>query len=125
MPTTGFQRAASTFRRGRPVYLMISLFLLLLLFPVSEYLPAGGAIIGAGYSLVLISAAWAIHENRRILFATIILGLPWMVLSWLRTLGWFSEYPRLLETFMLASFNLFIFLILVLMVRPQGLFGKA
>ncbi len=99
--------------RGRPIFLMISLFLLLVLYPVSEYFPWGGIMILLGFSLMLISAAWAIHSNRRVLIVASVLGLGWVVLTWL---GARMQLPDSLDVVKYVSLTVFILLVLGMMV---------
>ena len=73
-------------RPGRPVYLMVSLFALLLLYPISEEAGLGRLVVSIAYSLMLVSAAWAIHTNRRAFLAACALAVPWLVLEWLKRL---------------------------------------
>ena len=98
---------------NQPVFLMVSLFLLLLLHPVSEYFPWGGTLIKLGFSLVLFSAGLAICDNRRIFIAACILGLPWLVLAWL---GGIVKFPESLTVVRHISLAVFILLVLSTMV---------
>ena len=68
--------------KNRPVYLMVSLFVLLLVNPAFEGMPFAKILLSALFTLVLISAALAV-SRRRALFVTVsCLGLPWVVISW-------------------------------------------
>ncbi len=99
--------------QGRPVFLMISLFLLLVLYPVSGYILWGEMLISIGLSLMLISATWAIHSNRRVLIVASVPGLAWLVLAWLEAM---IQLPESLNVVKHVSLTAFILLILGLMV---------
>ena len=104
-------------RPGRPVYLMVSLFVLLLLYPISEQARLGRLAINIAYSLMLISAAWAIHTNRVAFFAACVLAVPWLVLEWLKRLMGIPGWPICLEIVKTASLGAFILLLLGMMIN--------
>ena len=104
-------------RPGRPVYLMVSLFVLLLLYPISEEAKLGRLAINIAYSLMLVSAAWAIHTNRVAFFAACVLAVPWLVLEWMKRLMGISDWPFCLEIVKTASLGAFILLLLGMMIN--------
>ncbi len=104
-------------RPGRPVYLMVSLFVLLLLYPISEEAKLGRLAISIAYSLMLVSAAWAIHTNRWAFFAACALAVPWLVLEWLERFMRIPSWPICLEIVKAASLGVFILLLLGMMIN--------
>ncbi len=99
---------------SHPVFLMVSLFLFLLLFPVSEHLRWGGMLVRLGYSLILVSAVWAIHTNRWAFLIACALGLPWLVPAWLGDLTGSTEGLGVVAT---ASLTVFILFLLGMMIH--------
>ncbi|MHC4592003.1 MAG: potassium channel family protein [Planctomycetota bacterium] len=79
------------FRKDRPVFLMVTLFLLLLVYPSFEKMPRAGLLLNALFSLVVISAALAVMRRRWLVVAVCCLGLPMAAVNWARVFagqGW-------------------------------------
>ncbi len=68
--------------KGRPVFLMVSLFMLLLVYPFFEQTSFGRFVLNGIFSLIMFSAAWAVHEKRIWLVISCTLGIPWIVINW-------------------------------------------
>ncbi len=98
--------------KNRPVYLMVSLFVLLLVNPAFEGMPLGRILLNALFTLVLISAALAV-SRRRALFVTVsCLGLPWVVISWVN--GFVAvKALSVLGAACLIAFTLFVITLLI------------
>ena len=73
-------------RKNRPVYLMISLFLMLLIGPAVADKPFASLVLSLLLSLVAISSALSVYRSRRLLAAICCLALPCVVLNWLTRL---------------------------------------
>jgi voltage-gated potassium channel Kch len=73
-------------QKSRPFYLMIALFLLLLLSPVFEGRAFATLVLSALFTLILISSAMGVMNQRRFLVPMACLGVPWVVMSWLEAL---------------------------------------
>ncbi len=68
--------------RDRPVFLMVSLFLLLLVYPLFEDQAFAGRIVAGLFTLIMISAALAVMQDRRLATIMAIVGVPTIVLRW-------------------------------------------
>jgi len=82
---------------GRSVYLMMSLFVLLLVYPALDRGRWGGLFVSICFSVVLLAALWAVQRSKRLLVLGCSLGSPWLVLNWTGSvldLPVFLEYVR-------------------------------
>lgn len=75
------QRSSQLFG-GRPVLLMSSLFTLLLVYPFFSQTKFGGLVLNGIFSLIMFTAAWAVHEKRIWLVIACVLGVPWIFFNW-------------------------------------------
>ncbi len=69
--------------RNHPFFLTISLFVLLLAHPFFADLRRGELILNGLFTLVLLSAAVSLWSGGKSLAVICLLGLPWVVISWL------------------------------------------
>ena len=77
--------------RNHPVYLMVSLFLLILVHPAFEGLPVTNLVLNVLLSLTLLSSMLTVMRSRRLFVAVCLMGVPTMLLNWLNNfldLGW-------------------------------------
>jgi len=80
--------------RGNPGVLTAALFASLLVYPFFAESNLAGFVRNAFYSIILVSAIWALHERHTLWIIGCLLGLPWIVLSWsvyFINTGWFMS----------------------------------
>ncbi|MCH6570279.1 MAG: two pore domain potassium channel family protein [Acidobacteria bacterium] len=92
------------------LYLLISLLLFALVFPVLEELGRGRVIFALFYSATLLAAAYAVSESRGYFFLALILAGPAFVLRWIND---FREGPWLV---FVADVLTILFLLVVAML---------
>ncbi|MCK5113463.1 MAG: two pore domain potassium channel family protein [Phycisphaerae bacterium] len=108
---------------GNPGILTGALFLTLLVYPFFADSAIAGFVRNAFYSAILISAIWALHERRVWLIVGCVLGLPWIVASWMGFVanvnsGWWvmDDVAVVFRTLRLAGHFLFLgFVTLILL----------
>jgi len=108
----------SRHHKSRPVFLMVSLFFLMLTYPLVEGSWFAGLVLSVLYTMVLISSAAAVWSKRWMWVALFAVGGPGILMSWLNSL-----FPEILWIHIadLLSLNLFHFLIVGVMVH--GIFN--
>lgn len=72
--------------KNRPVYLMATLFVLVLIHPEFESGAFATLVLSVFFFLVLVSAALAVLRRRWQVVVVCCMGVPWVLLSWLRNL---------------------------------------
>jgi len=93
----------------------------LLVYPFFAESNIAGFVRNIFYSIILLSAIWALHERRLWLVIGCVLGLPWIVASWsvyLIHTGWFMsmEMSPIMSIFRLTGHVVFLgFVTLVLL----------
>ena len=113
MGTQGLPQAGEAGRRDRPVFLMVTLFLLLLVHPAFEGKPFAALVLSAFFTLILVSSALAVMRQRRLFVAVCCLGLPWVVLNWAGNLVSLGPALDLLRLVVQTTFILFVVVVLV------------
>ncbi len=73
--------------KSRPVLLLASLVLLLLLHPLLGLRPWMGAVLQIGFTLVVLSSAMVLYGQRRFFWLLVALAAPAVALGWLHRLG--------------------------------------
>lgn len=102
-------------KRGRPVYLMIALFLFLLAHPAFGQSTWGEILLNGMFSLVLFSALWALKGKRWLLITASVFCAPWVVLAWVGSV--FEMDNKWLDVIALSSFSAFNLLLVGAMVE--------
>jgi hypothetical protein len=74
--------------KNHPVYLMVSLFLLVLLQPAFHGRFLASMMLSVLFSLVFVTSVLSMFRSRRLLIALCCLGVPWILLKWLSGLLW-------------------------------------
>ena len=99
--------SASSARRGknRPVYLMISLLLMLLIQPALAGKPFSSLVLVLLLSLVGISSALSVFRNRRLFVTICCLGLPCVGLNWMTRLADVGVAMDVLTNVLLIAFT--------------------
>lgn len=106
-------------RKNRPVFLMASLFLLILVYPAFQARPFAGLALTGLLTIIFISSVLSVSRSPRLFLAVCLLGLPCIVLSWLTRFVDFGMAIKLLAAAWLITFELFIVLIMLVRVLTQ------
>lgn len=99
--------------RDRPVYLMVSLMLLLLLVPILQNLRWAGLLVHSFFTIMFVASVAALMSHRRVLIAVVVTLAPSLVLTWL---GYFVEFATAMLAIRAAAVASFLLVILVAMV---------
>ncbi|MHC4295653.1 MAG: hypothetical protein ACYSTL_08730, partial [Planctomycetota bacterium] len=91
--------------RDRPVYLMVSLFLLLLVNPAFEGKQFARLTLSLLFTIIMFAAVLAVAAQRRLLVAVFALGVPWLVVNWVGNFVTFDTVWNLIEVIILATFS--------------------
>ena len=110
------QPARQRRHKNQPIFLMISLFLLLLVYPAVEGKPFAQVVLNSLFSLLLLSAALGIWRNRWLLLTACCIGLPWIVISWLDSFVDMGIGFELFRTVLMIVFIFFVITVLVVNV---------
>ena len=78
---------ASGLFKSRPGLLLASLVVLMLLHPLLGLRPWMGAVLQVGFTLVILSSAMALYDQRRFFWLLVTLAAPTMTLGWLHRLS--------------------------------------
>ncbi len=81
-PQTDSPPARGWLWRDRPVFLMVSLFLLLLVHPLVEDRAFAGRLVSGFFTLIMVSAALAVMKDRRLVTIMAVVGVPTIALRW-------------------------------------------
>lgn len=68
--------------KGKLIYLMVSLFVLLLSYPFLHNGTLGKALLNVLLTFVLLSGIYVVTKHKQQRVIAILLGLPWLILSW-------------------------------------------
>jgi hypothetical protein len=68
--------------KSRPLFLVLSLFALLLIYPIFHGGTLAGVVLATIFTVLLISAVFSARENAWLKWMAILLGGPWVVTSW-------------------------------------------
>ncbi len=97
----------------RPIYLTVSLFLFLLLSPTFSQRRLGEIVMNGTLSLVLVAALVGLSRRRLWLAASLLVGLPWLVMLWVDVR---ADFPSWAETCVGISLILFFLILFVEMI---------
>lgn len=110
------------FPGSRPALLLVSLFLLVAIYPLFEQegLNASraqhhlaGLMLHVFFTLILLGAAWVVHDRRKSFVIICILAGPWIILGWLDHFMDFSDALEGLITLIFAVVTLYVALLQV------------
>ena len=101
--------------RGKFYGLLVGQLILLLVYPYFEGYERGQAVLGFAFSLILISAVYAVSGNRRNLVIAVILGLPAFASQWARLFA--REAPMLQKALLLTALPFYLFVTGTLLVH--------
>ena len=104
------------YREEHPMFLMVSLLLLLAVFPACEGGKYAAFVLVALLTLVLAGSAWAVAKRRGRLIAVAALGAPAVALSWVNALTSASTALDVCGTLILV-----VFIMLVVSILLKGL----
>lgn len=105
------------FPGSRPALLLLSLFLLLAIYPRFEY---GGLnasrsehhfaslMLHIFFTLILIGSAWIVHDRRRSFVIACLLAGPWVILGWLDHFMDFTDATEGVITLFFAAATLYV-----------------
>ena len=86
---------------------MISMFLLILVFPALAGTAFGGLVVAGLFSAVFVSAALSVFRSRALVVAMACIGTPAIALNWLATLTDLGDVLELAALVWLGAFLLF------------------
>jgi len=92
-------------RRNRPVYLMLSLFLMVLIQPAMAGKPFASLVMGVLVSLTVFSSALSVLRNRRLFVVICCLGLPSIALNWLSRSAHLGLATDVLSSVLMTAFG--------------------
>jgi hypothetical protein len=109
----------SKFHENRFLYLLLSIFLLFLLSPVASMLGMTITLffMDVAFTIVFISAVYAVGQNRRRLVVGIALLLPSMILTWINPLNTSTTLHLFANLFSLFFFGFIIYSITAHVLR--------
>jgi hypothetical protein len=95
-------------RKDRPVWLMVTLFALLLVYPAFEGHSPARVVLNIFFTLILLSSALAMWREHRIALGGICLGVPAVVLGWIGTFVQLGTVVAVIGQGLFAGFIMYV-----------------
>ena len=95
-------------RKNQPVWLMVTLFAMLLIYPAFDGHSLARLVLNVFLSLILISWAIAMWRDNRLVFVGLCLGVPAVLLGWVRTYADLGTTVAVIGQGMISGFVLYI-----------------
>jgi hypothetical protein len=101
-------QTARSSRKNQPIWLMVTLFALLLVYPAFAGRPIARIVLNIFLTLILVSSAVAMWKQSRLLLVGLCLGVPAIMLAWLRTCVDLGTTVAVIGQGMISGFLLYI-----------------